>query len=168
MVYTCKLQHVLTTPLRLHDPIQSILNSTLYYPSPLAFGYHLSPTSLLCWWWLTQQLRAQPGVQASPCTTAVCCQNQHGGTGRNTETGSRGLDHFTQKIMYFQRGVSLQGANAHCYGFPSSFTVIYLCICRQECAMRTGYSLQYPQKTPLPPRVPTPQCRGPESRAQYG
>lgn len=67
------------------------------YPSPfsaLAFWYHLSPTSLLCCWWPTQQLPAQPGVQASLCTTIACCgsccQNRHGGTGRNTETGSTG------------------------------------------------------------------------------
>lgn len=64
------------------------------------------------------------------------------------------------RLCTLAKGFPSRGGNALCYGFPSSVTVIYLCIRRQECTTKTGYSLLHPEKTPLHPQVPSPDSTG--------
>ncbi len=113
--------------------------------SPLAFGYQLSPTCAADGWPSSNlpsegcrqaHVRPQSAAAAAAKISTAALEE----TLRQDPEAGLGLDHFTRKIMYFSKGSPSRGGDAHCYGFPSSITVIYLCIRRQECT-KTGYSL---------------------------
>lgn len=178
MVSSCNLQYVITTPYWVcmpcwPDPTQSI---HLCPSSSLTFRYHFSPTSLLCWRWLTQHLPAQWGVQEGPRSTPACCgnccQNQHGSTGRNTETGSRGRSGpgslYTEDNVLLARGL-LPGGKCSLLWFPIQLYCDLFVHSKAGMFYKDRIFITAPKENPTTSSSLQPGQRGgPESRAQTG
>lgn len=147
MVSTCNLEHVITVPHWVcmpHWPWSHLKHPKLHPcpPSSLVFGYQLSlvPCSYLpserC-----SRAHGRP-LSATAAAAKISTAALEETLRQNPEAGL-GLDHFTLKIMYFSKGSPSMG-----WGFPSRVTVIYLRICRQECATKTVIFIIAPQENP--------------------
>lgn len=152
----------------------SLLSPLKVCRSPVKSSTHVHPLShqspVLGGGWLRSYLPCQ-GFRQAYAQMLLRRQNQHWITVRNPETGPGGQ--AEPGSLYAGDNVLLESGllagergGAHCFDFPSSSAVIYLCVCR---LYEKGYSLRHPEKTTSTSQSPHfRRCRGPESRAQDG